>query len=124
MNLIISFILVFNFGIVGVAIGTLISVITRGIELIIFSSKNVLNRSITIIVKKIFISIIQVLIITVISHFIFRLNDVSYLGWLLIAIKVFCVSVIIVIPFNVLFYKKDFKEFVDTVKGIIKWRRK
>ena len=123
-NLIISFILVFKFGIVGVAIGTLVSVSIRTIELIIFSNKNILNRKTIITFKKILLSIFQLIIITTISHFVFNLGEVSYLNWIIMAFKVFIVSLCVVLPINIILNKNDFCEFLLMLKGVIKWRKK
>ena len=123
-NLIISLILVFKFGIVGVAIGTLISVIIRGIELIVFTNRNVLERNILVTLKKIITSVIQLGIITIISHYAFNLSSISYLAWIILAFKVFAIAIIIVVPSNIIFYNKDFKELIYTLKGVVKWRKK
>lgn len=119
-NFVISLVLVFKFGIVGVAIGTLISVIIRGVELIIFTNKNILKRKISITLKKVLISIVQLIIVIIISHYMFDLTNISYFDWIMMALKVFAVSVIIIVPFNILYYKKEFKELLHTFKVIVK----
>ena len=123
-NLIISIILVFKFGIVGVAIGTLISVLIRAIELIIFSNKYILNRKARITLNKILLSLIQLLVVIIISHFAFDLGDISYISWILMAIKVLTLSIIIVVPVNIIINKNDFKEFLNLLKGVAKWKRR
>ena len=123
-NLVISLILVFKFEIIGVAIGTLISVTIRAIELITFSNKNILNRKARITFKKILLSIIQLIIVTMISHFIFSLGEISYLNWIIMAIKVFVVAVFIVVPINIILNRSDFNEFLNILKGVTGWKKR
>lgn len=118
-NLIISIILVQRLGIVGVAIGTLVSVTIRGIELLIFASKNILNRKTIKTFLRAFISIIQFLIIIVTSHYLIALPQISYGGWIIIALKVFVLAVVVIMPFNLVFYKNEFKDFLNSLKGVI-----
>ena len=52
LNIIISLILVFKIGIIGVVIGTLISMIYRTIYQVVFLKNNILNRNVSIFLKK------------------------------------------------------------------------
>src|SRR5699024_10860693 len=55
INVIISLILVTKYGLVGVATGTLISVVYHTFYLIIYNSKNIINLSISHFLKHLFI---------------------------------------------------------------------
>lgn len=119
-NLIISLILVQFLGIVGVAVGTLVSVTIRGIEFLIFSSKNILDRNIRKTFTRSIISIIELIVIEIIGKMILNFTDISYLGWIVEGIKVFMVSIIIIIPINLLYYKEERKEIVGVIKNLLK----
>ena len=76
LNILISIILVFRLGIVGVAIGTLISTLTRTLEIIIYLSKNIIKRNVFETSKKIFFATIEIVLIYAISRIIkFDLNN-------------------------------------------------
>ena len=119
LNLGISLILVQKLGLIGVALGTLISVFVRGTELIIFSTKNILDRKISKTLIRCIINIIQIILITIIgNYFINKFSDISYLSWVLLAIKILLIALIIVIPFNLIYYKDDLKEFLKIIKNL------
>lgn len=119
-NFLISVCLVFKYGIIGVAIGTLVSVLIRCIEFIVFTSKNVLNRNIKKTIFRVLLCFLQYFIIYFISSFILNINATSYLSWILWAVVVVLISTIIVIPINLIFYKKEFNYVFEMVKNRFK----
>lgn len=118
-NIIISFILVFNYGIIGVAIGTLVSMVIRTIEIIIYTSKNILKRKISYSIKRLIIIIFEFSLILIINSFI-NIDINSYVSWLLKAIIIFLISSVIVIFINNIFYKENFKKAIYEIKNMIK----
>ncbi len=118
-NLVISLILVHSLGLVGVAIGTLISVTIRGVEFLIFSSKNILDRKISKTFIRSIISIVELLIIMIVGEIIIDFNDISYLNWIVQGIRIFLISIIIVIPINLIYYKEERKELVNLMKKLV-----
>lgn len=119
-NLLISVCLVFKYGIVGVAIGTLISVFIRCIEFMIFTSKNVLNRDIKKTFFRVLLCFLQYFSIYFVCKFILDFNATSYLSWILWAIVVVFVSILIVLPINIVFYKKEFNYFLTIIRNKFK----
>lgn len=115
-NLLISFCLVFKYGIVGVAIGTLISVFIRCIEFMIFTSKNVLNRSIKKTIIRVLLCFFQYFIIYCLFDFVLCINTTSYLSWVSYAVIVVLISMLIVLPINIIFYKKEFNYILLLIK--------
>lgn len=115
-NLFISLLLVRKYGLIGVAIGTSISIIIRCIEFIIFTSKNILKRRINITFSRVILSIFEFFIIFIIGGNIINFTEVSYLNWIYNGIKIFVFSTIIVVPINILFYKKEFKMLLFLIK--------
>ena len=106
-NIIISVILVIKFGIIGVAIGTLVAMIIRTVEYIYYTNKYILYRNIFISLKKILIVIINVLFCIYIVKRIplFEIN--SYISWLSYAVITFIVTSIITVLINVILYRND-----------------
>ncbi len=107
LNISISLILVFKYNLIGVAIGTLIAMITRTIHFIYHSSKDILKRKVTYIFKYISIMIIEIVITLLILNIIPSATINSYISWILQALKVVLISSLIVIPINVLAYRKE-----------------
>lgn len=109
-NIVLSIILVVKYGIVGVAIGTLVAMLIRTIEFIYHTNKYILKRNIFINIKKIMFIIIETIIIVLIVKilpFDFKFN--SYINWIVYAIIVFIISSIVTITINLMVYKDDRK---------------
>lgn len=119
-NLLISVCLVFKYGIVGVAIGTLISVFIRCIEFMVFTSKNILNRRVKKTVFRVLLCFFQYIVIYCIFSLILHINASSYLSWIYCALEVVFISILIVIPINIIFYKSEFNYFLTIIKSKIK----
>lgn len=123
-NILLSIILVFKYGIIGVAIGTLVAMLIRTIEFVYHTNKYILNRNVFESVKKIIIIIIEVLLIVFLSKYLPKINVVSYLTWIEYALLVSILSIAIVLLINVIIYKKEFKEMINILKNLFKRRRK
>ena len=119
-NIIISIILVIKFGMVGVAVGTLIAMIIRTIEFIIYTSKNMLSRSPLIAFKRFIIVAIQVIIIMILSKLIPGMSEISYIAWIIYAIEIVLLVSIVVLGTNVIIYRKDRKDLINLIKNVIK----
>lgn len=123
-NIVISIILVFKFGIIGVAIGTIVAMLIRTIEFVYHTNKYILERSIWLSIKKIILVVIETIIVVLISKYIPYLSNINYINWIVNAIMVFVVASVLVCVVNFIFYKKEFKEFIMLIKKIYKWRKK
>lgn len=119
-NIGLSIILVFKFGIIGVAIGTLVAMFIRTIEFVYHCNKYILDRSQLISIKRILILLIEIGIIYLIGNNFNLLNVSNYIDWIKNAVKIGIVSIIIVIPVNIIIFKKDFNVFIGVVKRLIK----
>lgn len=109
-NLLVSLILVSKFGIVGVAIGTVIAMLIRTIEFIYHANKHILKRGHKSSFKRILTLIFQMSIIMVIVLVLPKYEIISYSDWIKYAIAVFTISVIIVALGIFLLYKEDTKK--------------
>ena len=119
-NLIISIVLVFKFGMVGVAIGTLVAMTIRTIEFMYHTSKYILKRNQMENVKRVGILIVEMLVIVPIGFFISKFIDVnSYLSWAVLAAIIGVISFLGVGIVNGIMYRKDLKNLVNMVKRII-----
>lgn len=104
INITISIILVRKFGLIGVAIGTLISMLYRALYFVIYLSKNILFLKISDFIKQCLVDTITVIIIFLISGFL--IHDVaSYGEWIFMAIETAFISSVICLAINFLFYR-------------------
>ena len=124
LNIIISILLVNKFGIVGVAIGTIIAMSYRAVELIYFANKNILECRNSRIIKRVVLIIIETVLINIICYF----ANIGYSGtiinWVINALITFSISSILVFVINLVIYKKEFQEAFQTIFSIFKKRKK
>ena len=110
-NIIVSFILVWQFGIVGVAIGTLIAMSFRTIEFMYYTSKYILNRSIWHSLKRLLIIVFEVGLISIIVNVIPQTDLTNYKDWALQAVVVTSISSVVVITTNFMFWGRFLGHF-------------
>ena len=118
-NIIISIVLVWKFGIVGVTIGTIVAMTIRTIEFIYHTNKIILHRSLFFSLKKIGIVIIDTIIVVLICRFIPYFDNISYFNWIINSIMVLLVSFIVTFSINSIIYKDKIKD-IFTIVNIIK----
>lgn len=116
VNIVLSVVLVFKFGIIGVAIGTLVAMFIRTIEFMYHTSKYILNRSIWYTFKRLLIITIEVIVIVLISNLIPDITITNYITWGIQAIVIAIISSIVVITMNCIIYKEDAKGIIDIIK--------
>lgn len=123
INIVLSMILVWKYGIIGVAIGTLVAMFVRTIEFMYYSSKKILQRSSLYTFSRLIVIAIEVFAIILMMNFIFKTNITNYGEWALQAFVAFIITSIIVIPVNCLIYRKDTKDILDMIKVFLNKRK-
>ena len=101
VNIVLSLILVNFYGIVGVAIGTLVAMTVRTIEIYNYANKNILKRSKVESIEKILLSFISIILVYIIYNQIDIKLDITYIGWFIRAIITCVISVIVVTLVNI-----------------------
>lgn len=119
-NLVISIILVFKYGIIGVAIGTIVAMLIRTCEFIYHANKYILNRSIFISVTKVILALLETIVVVFISKNITMLENISYINWIINAIIIGLISSVVVLLINTIFYKNEFKSIFLIIKNMFK----
>ncbi len=120
VNIIASIILVFNYGLIGVVIGTIFSVVIRIISLIIHVNKKILKRDIKLTIKKLLIITVNIIIVVYLSKYVARVEYSSYINWTINAILVFIEVCIITFIINIVFFKENINDFVIIMKNMYK----
>lgn len=120
MNIVISVLLVSKFGLVGVAIGTLVSMLYRLIYLSVYLVKNIIHITPKGFVKQIFIDLLSSGAMLISVSWL-RLTDTSYIGWILLALPVALICLAVCLLINLIFYKEL---LISNIKPILnKFRR-
>lgn len=115
LNIVISIMCVNKWGIIGVAIGTIIAMTYRTIYFVWYLSKDILKRDYRIFVKQFCIDVMTVVLIFISTRNI-HFEDISYVGWLIMAVKVGCISLVDIIVVNLVFSRDKIKNAVWLLK--------
>ncbi len=107
INVVLSVALVWNYGLVGVAIGTLVAMTVRAIDLIYHSNKYVLKRSIMVSFRKIALIVVETVLIVVVANLLPMSNNVNYVDLAINGTMVLAVATVITTLINLLFTKKE-----------------
>lgn len=99
LNLVISLFAVHRWGLVGVAVGTLIAMTYQTIWMANYDSKFILKRPFRIFIKQLVIDIISVGLIFSCTRWI-RLGEQDYYSWIIMGIKVATTNMVIIIIVN------------------------
>lgn len=108
INISVSLVAFFRFGIIGVAIGTICAVLYRTIYLGIYLSSQILHMKTIFFLKHLVVDLFSLLLIQVFTHYV-ALQNLSYWAWIAMAAKVFVVCLIIIFAVNILFCRKEMK---------------
>ena len=119
INIIISIIAVWKFGLIGVAIGTVVSLSYRLGYMVIYLKRHILFRNLSIVVKQLCIDILSAGLIVLGTSFLPRYAS-TYFGWILNAVLVSVVALGIFVVINMVFYRSNFVVLVNRLKKRIK----
>lgn len=120
LNIIISVILVIKFGLVGVAIGTLVATLFRTFQYSIYVSKNLIFGCCRSMIAKCILSFCEFFVIYFIGRFINLGEPASYLSWILQGIVAAVIATVIVIVGSLVFYRKEFLLMTNKIMHLAK----
>ncbi len=122
LNIVTSIALVFPFGLVGVAIGTLASMTYRTVYYALYLRKNILNRSIGHFIKHIAVDLISVAGM-IGACFWIKIASLDYLSWLLMALKIGGLCLAISLFINIIFYHNHIVKIIEGARNMFKRHR-
>jgi O-antigen/teichoic acid export membrane protein len=111
MNLLISIFAVSRWGLVGIAIGTLIAMCYQTVWMMIYATNKLIKCSTLHVLKQWIVDIAAVLLIYAATSGIV-LQEVSYLGWFFMAVKVAVIAVVCSAAALCLFYPKQIGQLI------------
>lgn len=105
MNIAISIVCVMQFGLIGVALGTLAAMAYQTVWMAWYNSKNFIQWPMKNFFKQIGVDAVSALGIFAVGSY-FSLSAVGYLSWVILAMKVTACGIIVVLLINYVFYKR------------------
>lgn len=108
INVVVSAVMVCFYGIIGVAIGTLAAMLFRTVQYAWYLSKNILERSFMIFLKRAGVSILCSALSLVLANVIPHLTVSSYLTWAVFGVQTAAVTLAVIVIINFIFFKNDF----------------
>lgn len=115
INIVVSVIAVKAWGLIGVAIGTLLAMGYQTVWMAWYDSKNLIQWPFANFLKQITVDIITVILCSIVSR-VFTMVTISYFGWIINAIEVAVVWLVIMVIINLIFYRDKVLKLVSNLK--------
>ncbi|WP_297960245.1 lipopolysaccharide biosynthesis protein [uncultured Ruminococcus sp.] len=122
MNVLISVVCVFKFGLIGVAIGTLFATLFRTIQFSIYMCQHIVKRSWFKVVKSIGSSGIIILLTVFIHNVLPSVKYSNYLDWILISIRTVIILAVLVSINDIVFFRGATMTVLNKARGILSKR--
>lgn len=116
INVLVSIIMVKKLGLIGVIFGTLLSIVYRGLNFMFYSNKNLLERGNFSSLKKIIISIVEVVMIWIFLNNYIMLKINNYIDWLKYGSISFIIISVVTVGIYTLINPNEIKEILKIVK--------
>lgn len=121
LNVVVSVITVKAWGLIGVAIGTLVAMLYQTVWMAVYDSNNLIQWPLKNFAKQIFIDGMTVLIGFFATRIII-MSEITYIEWFFLAIKTAIIWIIIVYTINILFYKDKIESMTNKISNKMKRR--
>lgn len=115
INIVVSVLAVKAWGLIGVAIGTLLAMGYQTVWMAWYDSKNLILWPVANFLKQITVDIITVILCFIVSR-VFTMMTISYFGWIINAIEVAVVWLVIMVIINLIFYRDKVLKLVSSLK--------
>lgn len=112
MNIVISIIGVKQFGLIGVTLGTLAAMVYQTVWMAWYNSKNFIQWPMRKFFKQMAVNAVSAVSIFTVTSF-FNMTGVSYLEWVVLAIKVTICGIFVAFLINYIFYKEFMLKITD-----------
>lgn len=112
MNIVISIIGVKQFGLIGVTLGTLAAMVYQTVWMAWYNSKNFIQWPMRKFFKQMAVNAVSAVSIFTVTSF-FNMTGVSYLEWIVLAIKVTICGIFVAFLINYIFYKEFMLKITD-----------
>ncbi len=121
INIVLSIVLLWKFGLVGVAFATICATFFRFVYYVIYLSKNIFYRNVIVSIKRFLVNAMAFAVIFIAGRGIVSIMRIdSYLTWAFCGAVVAILSLIVILAVNFLFYRN---ESIGVVKQLYKKRK-
>lgn len=123
LNIVISIITVKIWGIIGVALGTLVSMVYQTIWMVNYNSMYILKWPAFKVIKQIVVDVTTVMLSFILSQWVV-MNKVGYIAWVISAIKISIIVGLVWLILNILCYRRNINTIIyhmtkEAVKTIL-----
>ncbi len=115
LNIVISIVTVFLWGLIGVAIGTFIALAYQTIWMAWYNSKNIISWSLKHFIKHMIVNIVIIIIASLLT-FKIPMISISYVSFFILAIEVFIIWSLVSIAVNLIFYREQILKILYKIK--------
>ncbi len=105
LNVVLSIILVYSWGLSGVAIATLAAMIYRTLYCVFYLKNNILRRPVKYYFKNLTVDFIGAVLCVILTSWI-QLSSHTWIGWIWMALKVAPICFLVICSVNIVFYYK------------------
>ena len=117
INIVVSVVGVFFFGLIGVAIGTLAAMMFRTCQYAFYLSKNIMYRDIKYFIKHLIITFVIVAGVYFISKLYIPVSMSGWFTWVVYAVITTLITIVITVIVDYVFYKKDMNNLIKKLKA-------
>ena len=114
LNLVISIITVHFWGLIGVAIGTLVAMIFQTIWMAIYISRNLVKWPIRNFIKQIWVDCASFICAYLLTKG-FEMHSVSYFAWVILALKTAVIWLVIIFAFNLFIFRHNMMTVLNKI---------
>lgn len=114
INIVVSVICVKQFGLIGVAIGTLAAMVYQTVWMAWYNAKNFIQWPMKNFWKQMFVNAVSAVAIFIVTSY-FTMHEISYYEWVILATKVTACGIVVAFVVNYIFYKKFILKITDKI---------
>ncbi len=118
-NIAVSLVLVFRYGIIGVAIGTMVAFIFNTVANYVYMKRNLLNISVCYVLKEYVVNIGFGFGAVYLIHSLKIVSAESFMSFMITAILAFAIVFVVVVAANYIFFRRQMKPLIQKVKMIL-----
>lgn len=113
INVSLSILLVKKFGLVGIAVGTVVAVLYKQVFYVVYLKRNIMERRVGVFIKRVIVNSMTVIIIFLLGKYALTFFQItSYGRWALAAAVVTLIAGLITLSANLIFYRKNCVELI------------
>ena len=117
INVLVSIATVRKFGLVGISVGTLLSVIYQTVWMAWYNAQNLVERPFKNFAKQILADVMTVIVASIVSS-VFQLAEINYIAWIFLAVQVALTWLAVIIIVNFMFYRDKLMQLVQGAKQV------